>query len=149
LLIAVTLMMSSCKPGYFTRAQFEKMEWLEGTWSSTEQGITIAEIWKFNAERGFSGVSFIASERDTLYYERLVVKQGDKRTMVMESETGQVQIESSEPMLLIRLKKGSFTFKGTNSGKTVTYKNLKDQALQIVIREQTEESRTKYELKKQ
>lgn len=144
------ILLDSCKPGYFKPAQFERMKWIDGTWSSTDQGITISESWKYNGETGFHGLSYIATGRDTLYFERLLIQSGPKRTMVMKSETGQVQIESSEPMVLIRLSRGSFTFKDPTSGRTVTYKNNKDLSVQIIIRETVEgnESKTKYELKK-
>ncbi len=144
------ILLGSCKPGYFKPSQFERMKWIDGTWSSTDQGITISESWKYQGETGFYGISYIATGRDTLYIERLFIQSGPKRTMVMKSETGQVQIETSEPMVLIRLCRGSFTFRDSSSGRTVTYKNNKAQSMQIIIRETVEgnESKTKYELKK-
>jgi len=149
-LIFVLIWVSSCSPKTFKISHMNKMKWIEGHWSSTDQGITIAEKWKFDGINGFEGRIYIASQKDTIYVERTQIKFGQKNTILFMSSTGQVHVEEYEPMKLVNVKKNSFTFKTEDGAKTVKYQNKKGEAIQINILEIDGETktRTKYLLEK-
>jgi hypothetical protein len=146
--IFVMLANVSCSPKYFKPRHFEKMKWIEGHWSSTEQGITITEIWKTNSNTGFDGTGFIVAGRDTLFKEQMQIRKGPKSSIVLESKAGQVHFESSDPMKLTSLKNKRFVFKTETNTKTVKYTNRKKDVLLIDILELTDNeiTRTKYTL---
>jgi len=149
--IAATFMLCiSCNPRYYNVSHLEKMQWVEGTWSSTEQGLSITEQWKYIAESGFQGINSITAGKDTIYKETTQIKPGPKRSIVFTSAYGQVQIEEYAPMKLISLKKKSFTFQTEDKLKTISYTNKKGNAIQIEINEKTGENpgKTKYQLNK-
>jgi hypothetical protein len=149
-LVLVLFWVSSCSPKTFKISHMNKMKWIEGHWSSTDQGITIAERWKFDGINEFEGRIYIASHKDTIYVERTQIKFGPKNTILFMSSTGQVHIEEYEPMKLVDVKKNSFTFKTDDGAKTVKYQNKKGKAMQIIILETEGEikNRTKYLLEK-
>lgn len=146
----VTFFLVSCTPKYFKPSHFEKMKWIEGGWSSTEQGITITEKWKFISGTGFEGVSYITVSRDTLFSEQNSIRTGPKRSIIFESKSGQINVEYSEPLKLKTLKKNSFTFQSAEKNKTLIYRNKKNNEILIEIRETdgNQLNVTKYELKK-
>ena len=150
LIATIVVALVSCSPKSYKILHMNKMKWLEGHWSSTDQGITIAEKWKFDEINGFEGRIYITSHKDTLYLEKTQIKFGPGNSILFMSSTGQVHVEEYEPMKLIQVKKNSFTFKTEDGAKTVTYQNKKGNAIQIIIVEidgQTR-NRTKYILDK-
>jgi len=143
-------LITSCTPKYFSPSHFEKMKWIEGHWSSTEEGITITEKWNYIEKDGFKGASYITVSRDTLFSEKIQIRTGPKRSIVFESASGQINVEVTEPISLKILKKNSFTFQSESKNKTISYRNKKNKELQIEIREEEgiEISATKYVLNK-
>lgn len=128
----------------------EKMKWIEGHWLSTEEGITISETWKYVPDQGFNGLSFIAVSKDTLFKEQIQIKFGSGRTIILETISGQVQLEKSEPMKLIKISNKRFVFQTDDEKKTIIYRNKKSGEMQIDLSEMSENElmSTKYLLKK-
>jgi hypothetical protein len=141
---------SACSPRFYRAHHLDKMSWIEGKWSSTDEGITIAEYWNYKSQQGFSGISFIAAGRDTLFKEQTEIKTGPKGSVLFEAKSGQVYLEESETMQLVKLGNKTFTFRTESDRKTVTYRLRKDQIMQIDIHEfaDGEMVKTKYQLEK-
>ncbi len=140
----------SCSPKYYRESHMDKMRWIEGTWASTEEGITISEVWSYAIGDGFDGISFIAVSSDTLFKEQLQIRFGPKRSILLNTISGQVQFETTEPLQLIKVSKSGFSFQTEDKSKTITYRKKRSGEMQIDLNEQNEDEfvNTKYLLNK-
>jgi hypothetical protein len=147
---AIILFIISCGPVRYKSNRFEKMKWIEGSWSMTEEGITIGESWVFTGRTGFMGTNHIAMGKDTMFAERMKIHVGARNIIVFDSETGHIKIEASETMQLMKIRNKRFTFKNPNTLKQISYKKRKNNTMQIRIIEpiEGEFTKTTYELHK-
>jgi hypothetical protein len=56
-------------------AQLEKANWFLGNWENVTEEMTFKEIWKQENDSAFVGESFVTVKKDTVFYEKVYLKE--------------------------------------------------------------------------
>ncbi len=111
----LALALYSCGGGQTDSKAEEKLktishlQWLTGTWKSVSSEGTLYEVWKKESDSLMSGHGFLISGTDTLFSERLQLKQSGQDLLYIATVQGQNN-EKPVPFKFSEFNKGEFNF---------------------------------------
>ena len=147
IVIAVTLILSSCRNSQNDPKKiFNKMNWIEGKWISTDV-TNYSELWKRVNDSCYQGLSISPTESDSLIEERpQIVRRNDSIYFISEIEEQTVE-GLTQDFVMTSSSKDSVVFanKGKNYPNRITYKRINDTIIKVDVERTNFEGPLKFE----
>jgi flagellar basal body P-ring protein FlgI len=145
--IVITLLISSCSSNSGNSKKiFNKMNWIEGKWVSTDVP-NYSEIWKRVNDTCYDGIAVSPVESDSLVEERpRIVRRNDSIYFISEIEEQTIEgLTQNFVMTSTSTDTLVFANNDKNYPNRITYKRMNDTIMKVDVERKSLEGPVKFE----
>jgi len=145
--IVITLLISSCNTkSDNSKKIFNKMNWIEGKWVSTDVP-NYSEIWKRTNDTCYEGIAVSPAGSDSLVEERpRIVRRNDSIYFISEIEEQTIEgLTNNFVMTSTSTDTLVFANNDKNYPNLITYKRMNDTIIKVYVERKNLEGPVKFE----